>query len=147
MGTITSDRQGTRGMNTSIYLGFDGCCEEAFLFYERVLGATIGHMLKFASSPISDQVPENWQDKIVNGDILLNGVRISGGDLLPDQYREPAGYALLLSIDSAAETKRLFAELADNGTILLPIQETFWSSSYGILTDRFGVTWKLNCTE
>lgn len=134
-------------MQTTIHLSFNGQCAAAFEFYKKHLGASIGHMLSFGKSPMADQVPAEWQDKIINGEITLNGVRIAGGDLLPEQYVRPAGFTLLLSIESEEETKSLFEKLSVEGTIFMPIQKTFFSSSYGIVTDKFGITWKLSCTS
>jgi PhnB protein len=132
---------------SSLHLNFPGCCEEAFHFYVTHLGATMGHALRYGDSPMSDQVPEHWQEKIINADCQLNGMRITGGDLPPDQFVAPAGFALLLAIESEEETRQLFSRLAAGGQIQLELQATFWSSCYGIVTDPFGITWKLNCTS
>jgi len=132
-------------MSTAIYINFDGRCREAFAFYADVLGAEIGHLLTYGQSPAAGQVPADWQDKIINGDIELNGLRIAGGDLLPEQYAPPAGFAILVPTEDKTQTEAFFEALSRDGTVDFPLQETFWSPCYGIVTDQFGVTWKLNC--
>lgn len=131
-------------MQTTLHINFAGCCQEAFNFYGEVLGATMGDSLTYGQSPAASQVPEDWQDKIINADIELNGVRIAGGDLLPVDYKPPAGFAILLTTDSEEQTKMLYDALSLEGSILVPLQETFWTSCYAIVTDKFGVTWKLS---
>ena len=134
-------------MKTTIYLNFDGRCQQAFKFYREVLGAEIGTVTTFGETPAANQVPSEWQNKVVNGEMFLNGVRIAGGDLSPEQYVPPKGFAILLSIDNEAETKAIFNKLSEEGTILTPIQKTFFSSYYGIVIDKYGVTWKLSCVN
>jgi PhnB protein len=59
----------------------------------------------------------------------------------------PGGFAVALHVDEPAEAERVFAALADQGTVRLPIQETFWARRFGMLTDRFGIPWMVNCEQ
>lgn len=131
-------------MSVSIFLNFPGNCAEAFRFYEQHLGAKLGNMLSYGSSPMADEFPQHWQDKIINAELVLQNQRITGSDALPDHYAEPAGVALLLSTDNADQARRIFEVLAQEGDIQLPMRTTFWSPCYGIVKDKFGITWKLN---
>ena len=128
-----------------IYLSFNGDCEAAFRFYEQRLGATMGGMFPYANSPMS--VPPEWQAKIMHGSITLGGITIAGADPIPGQYERPQGFRVFLEVDDPVETDRLFNALAENATIEMPIQETFWSLRFGVLTDQFGIPWTISCGQ
>lgn len=133
-------------MNTSFHLNFNGQCQEAFEFYEKVLNGKIGTMLCYGDSPASNNVPDEWHQKIVHANIVLNGIEIAGCDLLDEQYERSKGFYILLSIENEAEIESVFNNLSKEGTIVMPLQKTFWSSNYGIVVDQFGISWKLNST-
>jgi len=127
----------------SISLQFDGTCREAFDVYREHLGAKMVYMLTFGESPAGRDVPPQWQDKIVHASIDLNGLEIRGHDTPPGQYEAPQGvYILLRALVDA--TQGMYDALSDGGNILMPLGETFWSPSYGIVRDRFGILWKIN---
>jgi PhnB protein len=128
-----------------IYLTFDGRCEAAFRFYEQRLGATVGSMFPYGNSPMSESVPPGWETKIMHGSITLGGMTICGADV--QGYVQPKGFHIFLEPDDPAETERLFSALAENATIEMPLQETFWSVRFGVLTDQFGIPWTLGCAQ
>jgi len=130
---------------TQIYLSFDGTCEAAFRFYEQRLGATRASLFPYAGSPMA--VPPEWQTKIMHGSITLNGVTVAGADPAPGGYVQPSGFRMFLESDDPAETERLFNALAENGRIEMPLQETFWSARFGVLTDQFGIPWTISCAQ
>jgi PhnB protein len=130
-----------------IYLSFNGDCEAAFRFYEQRLGATRGGMFPYANSPMAGAAPPGWETKIMHGSITLFGITIAGADPIPDQYERPKGFRVFLEVDDPAETDRLFNALAENATIEMPIQETFWSLRFGVLTDQFGIPWTISCAQ
>jgi PhnB protein len=130
-----------------IYLSFDGDCEAAFRFYEQRLGATRGRMFPYANSPMAGTVPTGWETKIMHGSISLGGITVAGADPPPGGYEEPKGFRIFLETDDPAETERLFDALSENATIEMPLQETFWSLRFGVLTDQFGIPWTLSCTQ
>ena len=132
-------------MSMSFHIDFNGQCQEAFQYYSQNLGGKIDTMLQFKDSPVSSTVPEAQQDWIVHANISIDGVELAGADLAPDQYQKPKGFYVLLSVDSEQEVKSIFASLALGGDILFALQKTFWSPCYGIVVDRFGVPWKINC--
>lgn len=128
-----------------IYLSFDGECEAAFRFYEQRLGATLGRMFPYGNSPMASDVPAGWEAKIMHGSITLGGLTIMGADV--PLYVRPKGFQIFLESDDPAETERLFHVLAEDGTIEMPLQETFWSVRFGVLTDQFGIPWTLSCAQ
>ena len=132
-----------------IYLSFNGHCEAAFRFYEQRLGATSASMFPYGNSPMAGGMPpvDGWEAKIMHGSITLGGITISGADLPVGQYEQPRGFRIFLEADDPAETERLFHALAENATIEMPLQETFWSISFGVLTDQFGIPWTLSCAQ
>jgi PhnB protein len=128
-----------------IYVSFNGDCEAAFRFYEQRLGATMGSMFPYANSPMS--VPPEWQAKIMHGSITLGGITIAGADPPPGGYERPQGFRIFLEADDPAETERMFNALAENARIEMPLQQTFWSVSFGVLTDQFGIPWTISCAR
>jgi PhnB protein len=131
-----------------IYLSFDGRCEAAFRFYVERVGATMGPMFPYANSPMAASAPSGWETKIMHGSITIGGVTVSGADVLPGQVDEtPRGFRIVLESDDPAETERLFHALAENARIEMPIQETFWSVRFGMLTDQFGIPWMVSCAR
>jgi PhnB protein len=130
-----------------IYLSFDGRCEAAFRFYEQRLGAVVGGLFPYGNSPMSGDAPPGWDAKIMHGSITLGGVTIMGADQPPDRYEPPRGFQIFLEPDSQEEADRLFQALAENATIQMPLQTTFWSLRFGVLTDQFGIPWSVNCAQ
>jgi PhnB protein len=104
-------------MQMNPYLYFDGDCEAAFKFYESVLGAKIGEQALMAS------------------------------DAPPGRFEKQAGFSLSLGFTDAAEAERVYHALAENGTKTMPIAETFWAVRFGMLVDRFGIPWMVNCEK
>jgi PhnB protein len=129
-------------MEMSVHLCFDGRCEEAFRFYEQLLGGQIVTMLPYAKAPM--EVAADWRDKIVHATMMVGALRLSGADVAPEQYQRPQGFYVLLSpaVDAG---QRIFAALSENGTVVMPLQKTFWSPSFGVVVDRFGIPWEVSC--
>jgi PhnB protein len=70
-----------------------------------------------------------------------------GGDVAPDRYEKPKGFSLSLHLNSTTQAERIFQLLAKNGTIVMPLEKTFWAARFGMLVDRFGVPWLINCGD
>jgi PhnB protein len=132
-------------MQITINLGFKGQCEAAFKLYEQCLGAEPGPIFRYAGSPMANDVPADWQDKIMHGSVKLGDLVLMGGDVAPGQYEEPKGFALSIQITSIDDAERVFRELARDGRIVMPLEKTFWAERFGQLVDRFGVPWLINC--
>ena len=130
-----------------VYLSFKGDCEAAFRFYEQRLGATTASMFPYGNSPMAGDVPSGWETKIMHGSITLGGITVLGADSPPGTYEQPKGFRIFLEADDPADTERLFHALAENATIEMPLQQTFWSLRFGVLTDQFGIPWTLSCAQ
>ena len=132
-------------MQLSPYLNFNGQCEAAFKFYERVLGGKIEAMITFAGTPAEEHAPPELRNKILHARLIVGGDALMGSDAPPDRHETPKGFSVSLQIDDPADAERIFHALAENGIVQLPIQETFWADRFGMLVDQFGVPWMVNC--
>ena len=134
-------------MQMNPYVSFKGDCEAAFSLYERCLGGQMGAMFRYAGSPAEDYAPSGWSDKIMHGSITVAGQVLMGADVAPERYEAPTGFSLSLQVTGTAEAERVFRELADGGRVMMPLEKTFWAERFGMLVDRFGVPWMINCEE
>lgn len=134
-------------MKTNLHLSFNGQCQEAFEFYKEKLGGSISLMLSYGNTPMSNDVSDSWKEKISHATLHMNNIELSGTDLQASQYKAPQGFSILLEIETQLEAKRIFKALAEGGIIKFPLQKTFWSSSYGLLVDQFGIPWEINGPE
>ena len=132
-------------MQIKPYLSFKGDCEAAFRFYEQCLGGRLGAIFRYAGSPMAAQVPADWDDKIMHGNLTVGGQVLQGGDVVPERYEEPRGFSLSIEIDNIADAERIFQELAGGGKVVMPLEKTFWAARFGIVVDRFGIPWLVNC--
>ena len=127
------------------YVSFNGQCEAAFTFYERSLGGQLGPLFRYGGTSLADQVPADWSDRIMHGSVTIGGQVLQGCDVAPDRYEGPRGFSLSLQIKSVAEAERVFGEIADGGRIVLPLEKTFWAERFGMVVDRYGIQWLINC--
>jgi PhnB protein len=134
-------------MQLNPYLLFNGQCEAAFRFYERCLGGKIVAMMPHAGTPAEGQVPPEWRDKIIHARLVVGDQVLMGSDAPRDHFEKPQGFSVTLGIDNPVEAERLFNALAENGTVRMPIQQTFWAERFGMLVDRFGIPWMINCEK
>ena len=132
-------------MQVNTYLSFKGQCEAAFKFYEQSLGGQLGAIFRYAGTPFADTVPADWQNKIMHGSVTVGGQVLMGADVVPGQYEEPKGISLSIHMKSAQEAERVFHELAKDGRVVLALEKTFWAERFGMVVDRFGVPWMINC--
>jgi PhnB protein len=134
-------------MRIDPYLNFSGQCAEAFGFYERVLGGRIEEMMTHGASAIAADVPAAWRDRILHARLVVGDQVLMGSDTPPEYYAKPQGLCVSITVKTPADAERVFQALADKGTVTLPIATTFWSPRFGLLTDRFGTPWMVNCEQ
>jgi PhnB protein len=132
-------------MRIRVHLSFDGRCEEAFRAYQRILGGELVTMLKYGESPMAADSPIEMHDKILHATLKIADQELLGADVAPGDFERPQGFSVVLDLLEPAEGKRVFGALAEGGSVRMPFQETFWSPGYGMLVDRFGVPWEINC--
>jgi PhnB protein len=129
------------------YLSFNGTCAEAFRFYERSLGGKIEMLMTHGESPMRDQFPADWHDRVMHVRLTVGHDTLMGGDAPPDRYEAPHGFCLSVSAKTRDEAERLFGELSANGKVTMPFEKTFWSTGFGMAIDRFGIPWMVNTEE
>ena len=126
------------------YLHFNGTCEAAFKFYEKVLDGKLVALRNHADSPIADKTPREWLPKIMHAELEIGDQTLMGSDAPPDYYRRPGGFAVSLAVEDEFESERIFDALSRDGIVRMPLGPTFWAPRFGILTDQFGVPWMVS---
>ena len=128
------------------YLAFDGTCKEAMKFYERVLGGKLEALITYGDMPGNDQpVPPEHKDRIMHAYLVHKDFALMAGDAPPGvPFSGMSGMMLALTYASAAEAKRVFDTFAEGGTVTMPLNETFWADTFGMVTDRYGTPWGIN---
>ena len=136
-------------MKVQPYLFFDGRCEEALDFYKRALGAEVTAMMRFNEAP--DPPPPGMiapgsESKIMHASLRIGETEVMASDGRSMGRPEFKGVSLSLSVPSEAEADRLFGMLAEGGQVQMPIGRTFFSPRFGMVADRFGVSWMVVTT-
>lgn len=135
-------------MKWNPHLAFDGRCKEAFEFYEKCLGGQVVAMIGYGDTPAREHMPANTGARIMHARLVLGDQVLMGCDAHPEMpYDGIRGCDVAVQVETPAEAERLFAALSEGGTVQMPIGETFWSARFGMLTDRFGVPWMINCEQ
>ena len=137
-------------MQVQPYLFFDGRCEEAAEFYRSNLGAEVTMLMRFKEGPAPEgeggceggPAPGN-EDKIMHMSMKIGDTTIMASDGQCQGKPSFQGFSLALSVASDAEAQRLFGLLADGGQVQQPLVKTFFSSSFGMVADRYGVSWMI----
>jgi PhnB protein len=133
-------------MQVNPHLSFNGNCAEAFAFYEQALGAKTTMKMLYGESPMAGDMPAEIQKKVMHARLNVADKIIMGADAMGN-YEKPAGFTITLSPEDPVEAEVIFKALAEGGTVRMPMEETFWAQRFGILTDRFGVPWMINCEK
>ena len=124
---------------------FSGSCGNAFRRYASLFDGEIVFMLTYAESPLRLQVAPEWRDKVWFARLRAGGLDLTGGDVLPGGYETPGGFSMVIGVSTADEADCVFAGLAEDGDVIMPLQATHWSPRYGIVRDPFGIRWEINC--
>jgi PhnB protein len=129
------------------YLFFDGNCEKAFKFYEQVLSGKVLAMLPYEGGPSTDHLPPDWNKKIMHARLVAGDMVLMGSDSPPPHQEPMKGFSVSLNVDEPADAERIFGALSKDGTVKMPLEETFWARRFGMLTDQFGTPWMINCEK
>lgn len=132
-------------MKIHAYLMFDGQCEAAFNFYAECLGGTL-EMMRYADSPEDMGVAAEFQQRIMHVCLTVGDQLLMASDTLPQSpYEGIKGCSISLQVDNVPEAERLYAALSAQGSVQMELQQTFWATLFAMFTDRFGVSWMINC--
>ena len=132
-------------MKIHAYLMFDGQCEAAFNYYAECLGGTL-EMMRYADSPEDMEVPAEYQQRVMHVCLTVGDQLLMASDNLPQYpYEGIKGCSVSLQVDNVPEAERLYEALSAGGSVQMELQATFWATRFAMLTDRFGVSWMINC--
>ncbi len=136
----------------NIYLTFDGNCKEAFDFYKSVFGGEYPYVGTFGEMPPQEDmppIPDDMKDRIMHISLPISNETVlmgsdTGGEWGPT-FEQGNNFSISINTDTTEEADRIFNALAEGGTINMPLNKTFWEAYFGMLTDRFGINWMMNC--
>ncbi|MDM0081265.1 VOC family protein [Variovorax sp. J31P179] len=131
-------------MQVQSYLFFDGRCEEALEFYRKAVGAQVTMLMRFKESPDpipADKVPPGSDDKVMHASFNIGETMLMASDGYAKGQPTFKGFALSLNAADEAEARRLFGALSEGGQVQMPLGKTFWSPAFGMVEDRFGISW------
>lgn len=134
-------------MQINPYLNFNGQCEAAFKFYEKCLGGKIAYTITYGESPMAKEMPKECHNKIMHTRLVVDDKVLMGSDCPEGRYEKPQGFNVTISIENPADAERIFKALSENGTVHMPLEETFWALRFGMLVDQFGTPWMINCEK
>ena len=145
-------------MQFTPYLNFDGNCAEAIAFYARLFGGRIVHQSTFGDLPPQPgmpPLPDAAKERILHALLDIGGQTLMASDAMPSAasdtcggaYRKPQGLWVAVGVDSPTEGRRIFDALAQGGEVTMPFAPTFFSTGFGMVSDRFGTPWMVNVSE
>jgi uncharacterized glyoxalase superfamily protein PhnB len=138
-------RLATDGATVQCYLTLGGRCEEALEFYKQAAGARVDVVMRFDESP--DPVPEGmlppgFEKKVMHAQFTIGTTTVMAGDGCGNEGK-PAAFSLALTVKTPDAADRVFNALAEGGAVTMPLGKTFWSPRFGMLTDKFGISWMI----
>ncbi len=132
-------------MQVQAYINFGGRCEEALGFYKTSIGAEVTGLLRWKDSPEAGMKgPPGFGEKIMNAAFRIGETQLMADDGMSEKIPEFKGMTLVIEVADDLEAKRVFTALGEGGTVQMPLMKTFWTSSFGMFTDKFGVPWMVN---
>jgi PhnB protein len=126
-------------MQIQPYLFFNGRCDEAVDFYRTAVGAEVTMLMRFKDSP--DPTSHGAGDKVMHASLRIGDTTVLVSDGRCTGQLNFEGFALSMTVSDDAEAERFFAALGDGGQVQMPLAKSFFSSKFGMVTDRFGVLW------
>jgi PhnB protein len=137
-------------MQVQPYLFFAGRCEEALDYYAKTLGAEVKALMRFKDSPEPHEpgrIAPGSEDKVMHASFQIGESILMASDGDCREQMSFQGFGLSLPVADDARAAQLFAALADGGQVQVPLTKTFFSSSFGMVADRFGLTWIIVVAE
>ena len=129
------------------YLFFGGRCDEALKFYQTALGAEVLMLSRFKDSPDPYMVQPGMEEKVMHASFRIGETSLMASDGRCEGEARFEGFSLSISVPDEKEAERVFAALSEGGEVTMPLEKTFWSPKFGMLTDRFGVGWMVSIAQ
>lgn len=141
-------------MQVQPYLFFEGRCEEAIELYRSALGAEVTALMRYKDSPETAdpetcqggegmQLPPGSEDKVMHSSFRIGNTEVMASDGMCSGKTSFQGVSLSLAVPDEATAERFFTALADGGQVQMPLAKTFFAPSFGMVADRFGVSWMI----
>jgi PhnB protein len=125
------------------YIAFKGNCKEAIDFYKDALGAEVLYTQNYGDSPMADMGPA---DAVMHCTMKIGESHVMMcDDMRPEAAATAGNISLAIGLNDTHKAKSMFDNLADGGKITMPLEKTFWAEAFGMLTDKFGINWMVNC--
>lgn len=132
-------------MKVQAYVTFGGRCEEALTFYKKSIGAEVTSLLRWKESPdAAMKPPPGYEEKIMNASFRIGDTELMADDGMGEKHAGFKGMTLAIEVADDPEAERVFTALGQDGKVTMALMKTFWTSSFGMLTDKFGVPWMVN---
>ncbi len=134
-------------MEVKPYLMFNGRCEEAINFYKSELGAEVLALMRFKeNTPPAGMTPANWDDKVMHSCFKIGRSEVMASDGMCSDGAAFSGVTLSIQVDNESEADRAFNAFSKGGEVKMPLGKTFFSPRFGMVSDRFGVSWMVVTT-
>jgi len=134
-------------MQVKPYLFFEGRCEEAIEFYKNALGATLETIMYFRDAPDKSMISPGSENKVMHSSIRIGETIVMASDGRNTGKPVFQGFALTIYVKTPAEADKLFGALSDGGQVQMPMAQTFFSKRFGMIVDKFGVSWMILETQ
>ena len=130
-------------MRVEPYLFFEGRCEEALSFYRKAVGAEVTMLMRFKDSPDPNMCASGTLEKVMHASFRIGDSTVMASDGRCEKTPKFEGFSLSIMVPDEAKAQRLFAALGEGGQVQVPLTKTFFSPAWGMVADRFGVSWMI----
>jgi PhnB protein len=129
------------------YLSFNGDCEQAFDLYKSVFGGEYQGLMRWGDNADCAEMPADQKNQVMHVALPIGTSVLMGSDSPMGLVERGSAYSVAIGSNDMGETEKIFSGLAEDGTVTMPLQKTFWGATFGMLTDKFGVAWMINCDD
>lgn len=132
-------------MELNPYLSFTGNAEAALEHYRNALGGDL-EIMRYGGTPAAEYAPPDWSSKVLHGTLRSPAGVLMASDATEDRVKNPGdNFHITVRTETEAEADAVFAKLGTGGTVTMPLEATFFSAKFGMLIDKFGISWIVNC--
>ena len=133
-------------MGLATYLTFDGKAEEAMNFYAHALGVQLNELHRFRDMPESG-LPEEFLDRVMHCNLTFDGTVLMASDAHPQMGFDGkhAGFSVSVNVQTPERADTIFNALSEGANVIMPMGETSWAARFGMLADKYGIGWMVNC--